>query len=438
MTRNFWMGSLAGCYVGHGETYKHPQDLLWWAKGGVLRGKSPARIQFLKDIIEALPYQQMQPDFTDYPQVYALAKKGECYLMYFADNKPVAIDLPGPSPYKLDGIDTWAMKILPIGSAGPGKFTFTPPKQDYAIRLTTYAPGEKVRPRAQATADKIEGVAPLDVKFSTPWHQKCHWDFGDGAGSTGRSPVHTFKRPGLYTVTLTVTDNDGATGSTTLTVSADRNSNEPVVRFGFAADNYPKVSLHGGRIIRGKDGSYDLGTGEPFKWIRLGDGPVRELEGAGSFTVCGWLKASGMQVGPGGNRILFTLQRNHSGIDIVHHADGTMRLAVNEWPDRIRNDSSKGRVRIGKWVFFAVTYDAAKQKDNVCWYFGDEAAPVTLDRTNTYNNGPPGAGSGNLVIGNFNKTLQSAGLRRLQIYAGRLGARGALPLERIRELQRMK
>jgi hypothetical protein len=45
MTRNFWMGTLAGCYVGHGETYKHPEDLLWWAKGGVLRGQSPARIQ---------------------------------------------------------------------------------------------------------------------------------------------------------------------------------------------------------------------------------------------------------------------------------------------------------------------------------------------------------------------------------------------------------
>ena len=446
MTRNFWMGSLAGCYVGHGETYKHPQDLLWWAKGGELRGKSPARIQFMKDIIEELPYQQMQPDFSNYPDVYALAKKGEYYLMYFTGAKPATIDLPGDRPYKLDGIDTWEMKILPIGSAGPGKFTFTPPKEDFAIRLTRYAAGEKIRPQAEAKADKLEGIAPVTVKFSTPWKQKCAWDFGDGAGSTSQSPVHTFKEPGIYTVTLTVTDRDGATACTALAVSADRNSNEPVVRFGFAKGDYPKVTLHGGKVVRTSDGGYDLGSGKPFKWIKVANSPMKELEGARSFTVCGWLKASGMKVGAGGNRILFTLQRNHSGIDIVHHSDGAMRLAVNQWPDRIRNDSSKGKVQMGKWVFFAVTYDASKQKDNVHWYFGDEAAAAKLDRTNSYNNGPAGQGSGNLVIGNFNKTLQGAGLDRqfrgrirgLQIYASRLGGRGALSLERIHDLQKMK
>ena len=44
MTHHFWAGTLAGCYVGHGETYGHPKDLLWWSKGGVLRGESPKRI----------------------------------------------------------------------------------------------------------------------------------------------------------------------------------------------------------------------------------------------------------------------------------------------------------------------------------------------------------------------------------------------------------
>ncbi len=146
MTRNFWMGSLAGCYVGHGETYEHPEDLLWWAKGGVLRGQSPARIQFMKDIIEALPFGQMQPDFTNYPNTYVLAKEGECYLMYFAAGKPVKINLPGERLYKVDAIDTWEMKITPMGTKAPGEFTFTPTKPDYAIRLMRYEPGEKLRP----------------------------------------------------------------------------------------------------------------------------------------------------------------------------------------------------------------------------------------------------------------------------------------------------
>jgi PKD repeat protein len=444
MTRNFWMGSLAGCYVGHGETYKHPEDLLWWSKGGVLRGRSPARIQFLKDILEDLPYQEMSPDFSHHPAVCILAKPGDSYLMYFPEKTPVTLDLPGDRPYKLDAIEPWEMTVLPVGSAGPGPFRFTPPKPDYAIRLTRYAPGEQIRPTAQAAADKTEGIAPLTVRFSTPWKQQCCWDFGDSSGSTENAPAHTFDRPGIYTVTLTVTDSDGASGSATLSISVDRRSDQPIVRFGFAAGDQPPVALHGGQVAKVVGGGYDLGTEAPFSWITVGAGPIADLEGARSFTVMGWLKAGAMQVGAGGNRILFSLQHNRSGIDIVHHADGRMRLAVNEWPDNIQNDSSPGRVRIGTWVFFAVTYDAAQQHDSVCWYFGDESTPAVLDCRTDYNNGPVGAGSGDVVIGNFNRTLQSAGLDRqfrgqirgLQIYASRIGTRGALPLALIRQRQK--
>ena len=31
------------------------RSVLWWAKGGVLRGESPARIAFLREIVETLP-----------------------------------------------------------------------------------------------------------------------------------------------------------------------------------------------------------------------------------------------------------------------------------------------------------------------------------------------------------------------------------------------
>lgn len=39
------------------------------------------------------------------------------------------------------------------------------------------------------------------------------WAFGDGATSTGQNPVHTYTAAGTYSVTLTVADNAGATGS---------------------------------------------------------------------------------------------------------------------------------------------------------------------------------------------------------------------------------
>ncbi len=62
------------------------------------------------------------------------------------------------------------------------------------------------------------------------------WNFGDGATSTAQNPTHTYAAAGTYTVSLTVTDDDGATDATSksVTVSSSTTNNPPTADFTYA------------------------------------------------------------------------------------------------------------------------------------------------------------------------------------------------------------
>ena len=139
MTLRFWLGTLSGCYVGHGETYKDPDDILWWAKGGVLHGESPQRIQWLKDFLaKAPPFDELQPLGDDKGR-FLLAKPGEYYLFYSTNPQPQTIELTGKLSYKVDMIDPWAMTIHPAGNAQPGEFTINPMQTNKVFRFMSAA-----------------------------------------------------------------------------------------------------------------------------------------------------------------------------------------------------------------------------------------------------------------------------------------------------------
>jgi hypothetical protein len=128
MVHRFWQGVIAGTYVTHGETYLHPEDILWWTKGGVLHGQSPPRIGFLRKIVEEGPAEGME--LIDKWQNHRTAgKKGEYYLVYLGKDRPTEwkFELPRsglqvPLRLKAELIDTWAMTITPL----PGVFETRP------------------------------------------------------------------------------------------------------------------------------------------------------------------------------------------------------------------------------------------------------------------------------------------------------------------------
>ncbi len=51
-----------------------------------------------------------------------------------------------------------------------------------------------------------------------------NWDFGDGTNSTQKNPTHTYKKDGIYVVTLTVVDNDGLSDSKTKLINIGKST----------------------------------------------------------------------------------------------------------------------------------------------------------------------------------------------------------------------
>jgi hypothetical protein len=84
---------------------------------------------------------------------------------------------------------------------------------------------ENKPPVANASLSEHTGLLGVGVLFDgsrsydadgylTMWR----WDFGDGTTGGGEKTTHVYQHLGVYTVTLTVTDDDGATGEDTMTV----------------------------------------------------------------------------------------------------------------------------------------------------------------------------------------------------------------------------
>jgi len=91
-------------------------------------------------------------------------------------------------------------------------------------------------PVANASASETSGFVGMYISFngslSYDPDEDGHidswgWDFGDGETGEGETTVHLYFEAGIFNVTLTVTDNKGATGTDIINVTIVKGNNPP-------------------------------------------------------------------------------------------------------------------------------------------------------------------------------------------------------------------
>jgi len=201
----------------------------------------------------------------------------------------------------------------------------------------------------------------------------------------------------------------------------------------------------------GNAGSLDFGAeGGPYAADL--PGPMEHLKNLKSFTIAGWINARSMLEGSGGNRVISWLDRD--GVEIVHRADGSLQVGINQRADASLVRSPPQQVPAGNptadaaltqnWRFFAVTYDSTAATAQAKIYVGTRDADAAVVTKQDYAMGCTGLRiAAGLSIGNLpaaQRPLNPKGSFRglideVRIFGSTRDGSGALPAPAIVLLQ---
>lgn len=149
MVRRFWEATIRGGACGHGETYVHPEDILWWSHGGELHGESEPRLRFLKKIWDETPGGTLKRGGGSYDFIVGIPfeEEKECTwtyqtwasyeIHYYGFGRPSyrEFNLPEDNEFEIDVIDTWNMTIKNTGRHKGFTRIELPAHQWMAIRI---------------------------------------------------------------------------------------------------------------------------------------------------------------------------------------------------------------------------------------------------------------------------------------------------------------
>jgi hypothetical protein len=136
LVRRCWEGAVRGGYVNHGETYLDEHDIIWWAKGGSLKGQSGDRIGFLARLIAEAPSGRWDPQPSDWDS--RTGGDNDHRIIYLGIGRPRfrSLLVPAGASWHVDVIDTWNMTITTLPTTVNGRVTVDLPGREYmAIRI---------------------------------------------------------------------------------------------------------------------------------------------------------------------------------------------------------------------------------------------------------------------------------------------------------------
>ncbi|PSQ52350.1 hypothetical protein BRD20_07255 [Halobacteriales archaeon SW_8_65_20] len=194
------------------------------------------------------------------------------------------------------------------------------------------------------------------------------WEFGDGATATGATVAHTYGDPGQYDVTLTVTDEDGATDTETRTVSvANLDPNASHVRS-------PETVTPGETVTFDAAGSSDPDDGiTGYEWD-LGDGT----------TATGQTAATSYET-PGEKQVTLTVTDEDDATDSYQ----TTVVVENRPPDAVATADDATVVTVYTDEAFDVSALNSTDPDSAIasydWAFGTGATASGPEATYSYD-----------------------------------------------------
>jgi PKD repeat protein len=164
---------------------------------------------------------------------------------YLSGNTPASFNI-GNFPHdgtsqvlQLTGANT-ITRLTDISFVG-NNFALNLPAQSITLLVLPAASGNQA-PAAVISAVPTSGIVPLTVSFNGGSTFDADgsivsylWNFGDGTTASGITTDHTYFSPGNYLARLTVTDNQGASNSTTVTIQANADSTSPAAPSGLTA-----------------------------------------------------------------------------------------------------------------------------------------------------------------------------------------------------------